>query len=98
MLEEPVLALEISLRVLRTISSELKNYRVIPMRPDRDYISLVRHLHPHSCFVVLFSVFVFIQVTICSQGMGVIKYVLPPVQRTKSSDSRTGPRTRSRSA
>jgi len=66
MLEEPVPALEISLRVSRMVSSELKNYWVIPMRPDRDYISLVSHLHPYFCFIVPFFALIFIRVTICS--------------------------------
>jgi hypothetical protein len=63
--------------------AKLKNYWVIPMRPDRDYISLVRHLHPYPCFIVLFFALVFIRVAICSQGMGIIKYVLPPVLEDK---------------
>jgi hypothetical protein len=52
MLEVPVSATEINTRVSRTISSKLKNYRVVPMRPDRDYISLVRDLHLRSRFVI----------------------------------------------
>jgi len=50
MLEAPVSAPEISTRILRTISSDLKDSRVAPMRPDRGYISLVRrHLYLRSC-------------------------------------------------
>jgi len=52
MLEAPVSPTEIDTQVLRTISSELKNYRVVPMCPNRDYISLVRHLHLCSRFIV----------------------------------------------
>jgi hypothetical protein len=60
MLEEQVPASEINTRVSRIISSDLKNYRVIPMRPDRDYISLVRHFHLISCFVIPFFILAFI--------------------------------------
>ena len=35
-------ATEINTRISRTISSNLKNYWVVPMHPDWDYISLVR--------------------------------------------------------
>ena len=44
MLEMLVSATEINTRISRTISSDLKKYRVVPMCPDRDYISLVRRL------------------------------------------------------
>jgi len=54
MLEVPVPASGIHTRVLRTISSDLKNYRVVTMRPDRDYISLVRHFYFHSRFITFF--------------------------------------------
>ena len=50
MLEAPVSATEISTRISRTISSDLKDSRVVPMRPDRGYISLVRcRLYLRSC-------------------------------------------------
>ena len=49
-------AMEINTRVSRTISSELKNYWVVSMRPDRDYIYLVRHLHLRSRFIIPFFV------------------------------------------
>ena len=42
MLEAPVSATEISTRISRTISSDVKDSRVAPMRPDKGYISLVR--------------------------------------------------------
>ena len=45
MLEAPVSATEIDTRISRTISSDLKNSRVVPMRPDRGDISLVSY-HP----------------------------------------------------
>jgi len=60
MLEVLVSATEINTRVSRTISSELKNYRVVPMHPNRDYISVVRHLYLCSRFVVSFFVLAFI--------------------------------------
>jgi len=56
MLEAPVSAMEINTRVSRTISLELKNYWVVSMRPDRDYIYLVRHLHLRSRFIIPFFV------------------------------------------
>ena len=50
MLEAPVSAMEISSRISRTISSDLKDSRVAPMRPDRGYILLIRyHLRPRFC-------------------------------------------------
>ena len=64
MLEEPVPASEITLRLSKTVSSELKNYRVISMRPKRGYISLVRYFRPHLCFVDFFSILVFIWLAI----------------------------------
>ena len=60
MLEEPVPASEINTQVSRMISSNLKNYRVIPVRPDRDYISFVRHFRLHSCLVIPFFILAFI--------------------------------------
>ena len=35
MLEAPVSAMEINTHISRTISSDLRNYQVVPMRPDR---------------------------------------------------------------
>jgi len=43
MLETPVSATEIGTQISRTISSDVKDSRVAPMRPDRGYISLVRY-------------------------------------------------------
>jgi hypothetical protein len=83
MLEEPVPASEISLRLSKMVSLVLKNYRVIPMCPDRDYISLVRYFRPHLYFIDSFLIFVFIWLAICSQGMGIIQYILPPVPEDK---------------
>ena len=42
MLEEPISALDIAARVLKTTHSDLKNSRVVPMRPEKGYISLVK--------------------------------------------------------
>ena len=78
MLEVPVSVTEINTRVSRTISSDLKNYRVVPMRPDRDYISLVRHhLRLRFCLITMF--FARVLIAICLQGMGVVRYALHPV-------------------
>ena len=50
MLEALVFVMEISTRISRTISSDLTDSRVAPMRPDRGYISLVRcRLYLRSC-------------------------------------------------
>jgi hypothetical protein len=78
MLEVPVSTMEINTRVSRTISSKLKNYRVVPMCPDTDYISLVRHhLLLRFCLVIPF--FVPVLITFCSQGMGIVRHALPLV-------------------
>ena len=42
MLAEPVSASDITARVEKTTHLELKNSRVVPMRPEKGYISLVR--------------------------------------------------------
>ena len=42
MLEEPVSASDIATRVSKTTHSDLKNSQVVPMRPKKGYISLVR--------------------------------------------------------
>jgi hypothetical protein len=42
MLEEPVSASDIAARVSKTTHPDLKNSRVVPMRPKKGYISLVR--------------------------------------------------------
>ena len=42
MLEEPVSASDIAARVSKTTHSDLKNSRVVPMRPEKGYISLLR--------------------------------------------------------
>jgi len=42
MLAEPVSASDIAARVAKTTHPDLKNSRVVPMRPDKGYISLVR--------------------------------------------------------
>ena len=42
MLAEPVSASDIAARVAKTTHSDLKNSRVVPMRPEKGYISLVR--------------------------------------------------------
>ena len=42
MLAEPVSASDIVSRVEKTTHSELRNSRVVPMRPEKGYISLVR--------------------------------------------------------
>jgi len=54
MLAEPVSASDIVARVEKTTHSELKNSRVVPMRPEKGYISLVR-----PCFLFRFLVPVF---------------------------------------
>ena len=42
MLEAPVSATEITSKVSRTTHPDLKDSRVVPMRPEKGYISLVR--------------------------------------------------------
>jgi len=42
MLEAPVSATEIATQVLRTTRPDLKDSRVVPMRPEKGYISLIR--------------------------------------------------------
>jgi len=41
MLAEPISASDITARVERTTHSDMKNSRVVPMRPEKGYISLV---------------------------------------------------------
>jgi len=41
MLAEPISASDIIARVERTTHSDMKNSRVVPMRPEKGYISLV---------------------------------------------------------
>jgi len=50
MLEEPVSASDIAARVSKTTHPDMKNSRVVPMRPKKGYISLVRW-----CFCFQFS-------------------------------------------
>ena len=52
MLAEPVSASDIAARVAKTTHSELKNSRVVPMRPEKGYISLVRRC-PFLIFVLI---------------------------------------------
>ena len=42
MLEEVISASDIATRVSKTTHSDLKNSRVVPMRPEKGYICLVR--------------------------------------------------------
>jgi len=42
MLAEPISASDIAARVEKTAHPEMKNSRVVPMRPEKGYISLVR--------------------------------------------------------
>jgi len=42
MLAEPISASDIAARVERTTHPDMKNNRVVPMRPEKGYISLVR--------------------------------------------------------
>ena len=42
MLAEPVSASDIAARVAKTTHQDLKNSRVVPMRPEKGYISLVK--------------------------------------------------------
>jgi len=42
MLAEPVSASDITARVEKTTHPDMKNSRVVPMRPEKGYISLVR--------------------------------------------------------
>ena len=41
MLAEPISASDITARVEKTTHPEMKNSRVLPMRPEKGYISLV---------------------------------------------------------
>ena len=50
MLEEPVSVTDITTRVSRTTHPDLKDSRVVPMRPEKGYISLVRrYFHLRFC-------------------------------------------------
>jgi len=42
MLGEPVSTSDIAAQVSKTTNPDLKNSRVVPMRPEKGYISLVR--------------------------------------------------------
>jgi len=42
MLAEPISASDIAARVENTTHLDMKNSRVVPMRPEKGYISLVR--------------------------------------------------------
>ena len=42
MLAEPISASDITARVEKTTHSDMKNSRVVPMRPEKGYIYLVR--------------------------------------------------------
>jgi hypothetical protein len=42
MLAESISALDITARVEKTTTPEMNNSRVVPMRPEKGYISLVR--------------------------------------------------------
>ena len=57
MLAEPVSASDIAARVAKTTHSDLKNSRVVPMRPENGYISLVRRLFLSSTSVLVFFFF-----------------------------------------
>jgi len=43
MLETPVSATDIAAQLSKTTQTDLKDSRVVPMRPEKGYISLVRH-------------------------------------------------------
>jgi len=84
MLEAPVLATDIATRVSRTTHPDLKDSRVVPMRPEKGYISLVAGtlllsliLHPF-----LFSLALAL-IAARLQGMGIVKDSLPPVPEDK---------------
>jgi len=47
MLAEPISASDITARVEKTTHPDMKNSQVVPMRPDKCYISLVRR-----CFLL----------------------------------------------
>ena len=79
MLVEPVSASDIAAWVAKTTHPDLKNSRVVPMRPKKGYISLVRGL----VFVLTSCTgFLFSPVSIpfsALQKMGIVRYSLPPV-------------------
>jgi len=57
MLAEPISASDIAARVEKTTHPDMKNSRVVPMHPEKGYISLVRclplHLFPFSPYLFL---------------------------------------------
>jgi len=55
MLAEPISASDITARVEKTTHPEMKNSRVVPMRPEKGYISLVRRCLLFRFLVAVFS-------------------------------------------
>ena len=85
MLAEPVSASDIAARVAKTTHQDLKNSRVVPMRPEKGYICLVRR---YFCFFIFALVsFFFLPQSLflfVLQGMGIVKDSLPPVPEDKA--------------
>ena len=83
MLAEPISASDIAAQVEKTMHPDMKNSRVVPMRPEKGYISLVRRcfcLDLCACFLFLPAFFLIIA---CLQRMGIIRDSLPPVPEDK---------------
>ena len=79
MLAEPISASDIVARVSKTTHSDLKNSRVVPMRPEKGYISLVRRclcFYFSACSPLLFALFL---IAARLQRMGIVRDSLPPV-------------------
>jgi len=80
MLAEPISASDITARVEKTTYPDMKNSRVVPMRPEKGYISLVKSgfFAPSSFFLPAFFL-----TPGCLQRMGVVQDSLPPVPEDK---------------
>ena len=97
MLAEPVSASDIAARVAKTTHPELKNSRVVPMRPEKGYISLVRDYFFCFDFLRLFPFSACLNPFLCSpyRGWGSSGIPCPLSQRTRRPGPRIGPGTRS---
>ena len=82
MLAEPISASDIAARVEKTTHPDMKNSRVVPMHPEKGYISLVR------CFYFLMPISLLFlpeypRFFFASQGMELVRDSLPPVPEDK---------------
>ena len=97
MLAEPVSASDITARVEKTTHPDMKNSRVVPMRPEKGYISLVRRC-PLSRFLALVFFLSSDSLFICllHRGWGPLGIPYPLSLRIRRSGPRTEPEMRNR--